>query len=84
MSWFDIIKRKRDLQKVPIAGSPVRGKHGHGKAKPRGTKRQQEKKEILEPELRALEEEDDPIDNTIEENQRILEDLGHYAEMVDD
>jgi hypothetical protein len=52
MSWFDILKRKRDLQKIPIAGSPVRGKHGHGKAKPRGTKRQQEKKEILEPELR--------------------------------
>ena len=52
MSWFDILKRKRNLQKVPIAGSPVRGKHGYGEAKPRGSKRQQEKKEILEPELR--------------------------------
>ena len=52
MNWFGILKRKRDLQKIPIAGSPVRGKHGHGRARPRGTKRQQEKKEILGPELR--------------------------------
>ena len=57
MSWKNILKAKRrSLQKVPIAGSPVRGTHGYGDSKPRGSKRQAEKKEILDPELSALDE----------------------------
>jgi hypothetical protein len=69
MSWEDTLKAKttatgggskkrsryKNLQKIPIAGSPVRGTHGYGESKPRGSKRQQEQKEILEPELRELE-----------------------------
>ena len=69
MSWKNILKAKkrRSLQKVPIAGSAVRGTHGHGESKPRGSKRQQERKEILDAELRALEEDDPPKDKTLEE-----------------
>ena len=59
MTWQDILKaRRRSLQKVPIAGSPVRGSHGYAGARSRGSKRQQERKEILDPELDALDEEE--------------------------
>ena len=58
MTWQDILKaRRRSLQKVPIAGSPVRGSHGYAGARSRGSKRQQERKEILDPELDESDEE---------------------------
>ena len=61
MNWKEILKtkRRRGLQKVPLAGSPVRGTHGYGYSKPRGSKRQQERKEILDPELREIKESDE-------------------------
>ena len=64
MDWFKVLKgKRRDLQKVPIAGSPIRDTHGHDKAKGRGTKRQVERREILSRELEGMEAPDIGLEN---------------------
>ncbi len=60
MTWEDTLKAKRSLQKVPLAGSPIRGTHGYGDSQSRGSKRQQENRHILGSELRAIEGDDTP------------------------